>query len=213
MKSEYIPPQLNARAFNCPKCQVYAKQEWFYLNAAERPDGCGSNRYDDRFRVSYCGNCCFPTIWHGEQIVYPTHLTAQPPNPDLPDEIKADYDEARAIVNQSPRGAAALLRLSIQKLCKHLGQSGDNINSDIKALVFNGLPRTVQQALDAVRVIGNNAVHPGSIDLRDDRETATALFKLVNLITEKMITEPRQINEIYNSLPQSARDAIDKRDK
>lgn len=212
MRSEYIPPQLRAEAFNCPKCQVYAKQRWFYLNVSELENGCGTNKFDERFQVSYCEHCVFPTIWHGEKIVYPTHLTAQPPNSDLPDDIKADYDEARAIVSQSPRGAAALLRLAVQMLCKHLGQPGKNINDDIKALVAAGLPSRVQQALDVVRVIGNNAVHPGTIDLLDDLKTANALFKLVNLIAEKMLTEPRQMDEIYGSLPESARDAIEKRD-
>jgi hypothetical protein len=38
----------------------------------------------------------------------------------------------------------------------------------------------VQQSLDIVRVIGNDAVHPGQIDLTDDIETATKLFVLIN---------------------------------
>ena len=52
----------------------------------------------------------------------------------------------------------------LQKLCKVLGQSGNNINEDIKALVESGLDPRVQKALDAVRVVGNNAVHPGQMD-------------------------------------------------
>jgi len=63
-----------------------------------------------------------------------------------------------------------------------------------------------------VRVIGNEAVHPGTIDLRDDRTTANKLFKLVNFIAHKMITEPREIDEIYGSLPEDKKDGIRKRD-
>ena len=96
----------------------------------------------------------------------------------MPDDIKLDYNEARTILGRSPRGAAALLRLAIQKLCKHLGQSGANINGDIKALVAAGLPPKVQEALDTVRVIGNESVHPGQIDIRDDVETAIKLFPI-----------------------------------
>jgi hypothetical protein len=116
------------------------------------------------------------------------------------------------ILDLSPRGAAALLRLGIQKLCKHLGETGENLNADIAALVKKGLDVRVQRALDVVRVIGNNAVHPGHIDLRDDRATAEKLFGLVNLIAELMISQPKHVQELYESLPEDARKAIERRD-
>ncbi|HUJ10269.1 MAG TPA: DUF4145 domain-containing protein [Verrucomicrobiae bacterium] len=145
-------------------------------------------------------------------MIYPNDSGIVPPNPDLSEEIKADYNEAAGIVNRSPRGAMALLRLCVQKLCRQLGQPGDNLNEDIRNLVGQGLNRRIQQALDSVRVIGNNAVHPGELDVSDNREIAVELFKLINLIADKMITEPRMAEEIYNSLPQSARDGISRRD-
>ena len=211
-QQQYIPPTLDARAFNCSHCRVFARQHWFYLQAAERANGYGTNRFDERFRVSYCESCGHPTIWLGERMIYPNSLPAEPPNLDLPDDIAMDYEEAREIADQSPRGAAALLRLAIQKVCKHLGRPGNNINDDIKALVAAGLPPKVQEALDIVRVIGNESVHPGTIDLRDDRETAMQLFRLVNFIAQKMITEPREIAELYGNLPGDKRTAIRKRD-
>lgn len=58
-------------------------------------------------------------------------------------------------------------------------------------------------------MIGNEAVHPGSLDLRDDRETAN---KLVNFITHKMITEPKEIDDIYGALPVDKLEGIKKRD-
>jgi hypothetical protein len=66
--------------------------------------------------------------------------------------------------------------------------------------------------MDAVRVIGNEAVHPGVLDLRDDAATANTLFRLVNFIVEKMISEPREIEEVYAALPEKKRSAIDTRD-
>ncbi|MBV4465809.1 DUF4145 domain-containing protein [Pseudomonas sp. SWRI79] len=84
----------------------------------------------------------------------------------MPDDIRRDYDEASAILELSPRGAATLIRLGIQKPCKDLGQPGENINKDIGARVAGGLDARLQQTLDAVRVIGNNAVHPGQIEIR-----------------------------------------------
>lgn len=212
MKSEYIPPQVSLKAFNCPNCHVYAKQSWFYMAGAANKDGYGSMYQNKDFLVSNCENCNFPTIWLGENIVFPIHSTSEPPNKDLPDDIKQDYEEARAIANLSPRGSAALLRLAIQKICAFLGQPGKNINEDIKALVAQGLPTKVQEALDSVRVIGNEAVHPGAIELKDDLLTVNKLFKLVNFISNKMITEPKEIDELYSSLPQEKLDGINQRD-
>lgn len=162
--------------------------------------------------ASSCFRCGRVAIWINDRLTYPQSLTAPPANPDLTDEIREDYDEASSILDLSPRGAAALLRLCIQKICKHLGQEGENVNDDIAALVSEGLGQHIQQALDTVRVIGNNAVHPGQIDLRDDRATALSLFTFVNLIADRMISEPKRIEEAYNSLPQGALDAIRKRD-
>jgi hypothetical protein len=130
----------------------------------------------------------------------------------MPADVAQDFDEARATFPTSARASAALLRLALQKLCKDLGQSGENLNADIAALVKSGLRPSIQQALDVVRVIGNNAVHPGEIDVRDDPQTALALFGLINMIVQVMISEPREVTELYSKLPEGALKAIDKRD-
>ena len=144
-------------------------------------------------------------------MVWPVVGAAPLPNPDTPEDIRRDYEEARTILDLSPRGAAALLRLAVQKLCAHLGEKGKNINEDIASLVAKGLDPRVQQALDVVRVVGNDAVHPGAMDLRDDRATAERLFGLVNLIVERMISYPKHVETLYRSLPETKRDEIKKR--
>jgi hypothetical protein len=52
-----------------------------------------------------------------------------------------------------------------------------------------------------VRVIGNESVHPGTIDLKDDIKTVTILFNLVNFIVENSIAEPKRINKMFGNLP------------
>ena len=54
----------------------------------------------------------------------------------------------------------------------NLGEKGEKLDDDIANLVKRGLNPTVQKSLDIVRVIGNEAVHPGVLDLKDDRDTA-----------------------------------------
>lgn len=145
-------------------------------------------------------------------ILYPIKKTnLHLPSEDMPEDIAAIYNEALAVRPHSFRAAAALLRLAVQKLCQHLGKSGKNLNEDIGELVNDGLSPRVQQALDVVRVIGNNAVHPGSINFDDNPKLAETLFKLVNFIVEEMITRPREIKEIYDSLPQKQLDQIEQR--
>lgn len=162
--------------------------------------------------VSQCYACQRIALWVGEKLVYPPARTGPQPNADLPGNVLTDYDEARAIVNLSPRGAAALLRLCVQKLCIVLGEKGDDINKAIASLVSKGLNPLLQQSLDIVRVIGNEAVHPGVMDLKDDVDTANQLFELVNAITDQMISHPKRVSELYGKLPQSKREAIAARD-
>jgi hypothetical protein len=146
------------------------------------------------------------------ELVYPGYSHGPPPVDGMPDDVRADYDEARSLASLSPRSAAALLRLAVQKLCKDLGERGENINHDIGQLVKKGLPSDVQKALDIVRVIGNNAVHPGELDIRDTPEVCVQLFGLINMIVERMIIVPKKLDELFSSLPQGTLRAIDNRD-
>lgn len=167
----------------------------------------------ERLFASKCFVCDCVSLWIRDNLVYPQSKSAELPHSDMPESIKQDFEEARAILNFSPRAAAAMLRLAVQKLCSHLGQPGKNIDADIVALVRQGLDQRVQKALDSVRVIGNESVHPGTLDLNDDRETAFELFSLVNFIVEDRIGREKRISGIYSKLPPQKRAAIDERDK
>ena len=161
--------------------------------------------------VSKCYNCQELTIWIHDSIVYPRQKISIQPNKDLPEYILRIFEEAREVVEVSPKGAAALLRLCVQYLCKELGEPGKNLDVDIGTLVRKGLNSLVQQALDVVRVIGNESVHPGEIDLNDNRDIAIKLFELVNLICDQMISHPKNVKTLYENLPPSKLDGIEQR--
>ncbi|WP_407306129.1 DUF4145 domain-containing protein [Acinetobacter sp.] len=106
-----------------------------------------------------------------------------------------------------------LLRLVVQKLMIELGEKGKDINQDIASLVSKGLDPHIQQALDFCRVVGNNAVHPGKINLEDSPEIAQTLFEMINYIIEDLIARPKKIRDRFESLPEGVRARIEERDK
>ena len=205
MQQPFTPPNFGSTAFHCPNCNAYADQRW---SRATSQWG-----LSDDTSFCECGHCKQLSIWKNERMIFPDSSAAPSPNPDLPADIKADYEEARAIISRSPRGACALLRLCVQKLCSFLGESGKDVNADIAALVEKGLNAKIQKSLDIVRVIGNEAVHPGQLDLRDQPTTATQLCSLVNIIADAMITQPKTIESLYAGLPETKRQQIEQRDK
>lgn len=223
-------------AFHCPyeDCGAYAHQTWRMAGAsaeglgrqimgvlrARKDEPRGSLtapgvEFESRavlgFGLSECSRCGRVSVWVGNQIAWPRVSQAQPPNPDLPEQVKKDYLEAATIARLSPRGAAALLRLAVQRLCQDLSEERE-LNDAIGDLVANGLHPIVQEALDSVRLIGNEAVHPGQMGLEDDHETVARLFMLLNVIAEQMITRPKEVREVYMGLPEEKRNQIDKRD-
>jgi hypothetical protein len=66
--------------------------------------------------------------------------------------------------------------------------------------------------MDVLRVIGNNAVHPGQIDLKDDSATALKLFEVLNLIVERLISTPKKVQALFEGLPSNALAQIEDRD-
>lgn len=205
MNIKFYPPQYLAKEFNCPYCQVYAKQSWFKMFTP-------NNVVVPKSDVSFCSHCASYAHWYEKVLIVPNTSTAPIAHQDMPEDIRIDYEEARSIVNTSPRGAAALLRLCIQKLMIELGEKGKNINNDIGALVEKGLPEEIQRAFDILRVVGNESVHPGELDIRDDSETAIQLFELINFIVEDRITRKKKIAMLFDRLPENKRDEIVKRD-
>ena len=217
--SEYIVPQFLLDGFHCPHCKTLTQQEWFYLRhetyiPPNKEMGRISKFYISQYQKLTCKNI---SIWKSEDesaglMIYPNETTAPLPIDHMPEDVHQIFEEARQVYASSPRAAAGLLRLSIQMLMPHLGESSKNLNTAIGNLVRKGLPVIIQQALDSLRVIGNNAVHPGQIEINDDQDTALALFHILNTIIDRTIIQEQRISEVYKKLPPSAKKQITQRD-
>ena len=210
----YTAPEFYKKAFNCPHCGAFSHMEW-------------QSKEPSVYYQAICAHCKQYSFWRvtetkltglelrrkGE-ILYPDFGSAPLPAEDMPEDVKKDYEEAARIFIKSPQGAAALLRLGLQKLCIHLGEKGKNINDDIRSLVEKGaFSGRVVQVADTLRITGNNAVHPGQIVDEDFDKVAGKMFDLINFIVKKAITEPKELDELYQLMPENARNAAEAQDK
>ena len=198
-RQSYIPPEYKKSAFTCPHCYVYANHSWGKLDA--KIDN-HMIRIPD-FTVSRCLHCQNFCIWKEGQPIYPYISQAPFPNPDLPEEIKKNFEEARSIINTCPCGAAAILRVCIKKLCQHLGGSGENLTKDIASLIEKGLNPKIQDNLNILHVTGSEAVTPGMLDVRDGFGTAVQLCQLINIIADAAISQPKKVEELNKQLSEA----------
>ncbi|MCL2085580.1 DUF4145 domain-containing protein [Candidatus Saccharibacteria bacterium] len=167
------------------------------------------------YNVSKCAHCREYTFWYKKKIVFPRKTAVGYPNDDLSNAVKELYSEAALILSDSPRAAAALLRLALQKLLIELGGEGSkSINDNVGDFVKAGkIDSTVKKAMDSLRIIGNTSVHPGEIDLSAKPEKVEKLFWLINYIADQMITGPKELNEMFDDLPVKAKEAVKRRDR
>lgn len=190
-----------SKVFQCPHCGISAKHEWHNLAKGVISEN-GINYYEGfipDLYMSLCSQCNRYTLWLNDKIIYPALSFAPWPTEDMPLDIKDAFLEARGVVTSSPEAASALLRLCLQNLMTHLGGNGKNLELDISNLMKKGLPKKFRDKLRAVRVIGFDAVKPGEINLKDDVDTAVALFHLINMIVEATISRQKKVNQLYTT--------------
>jgi Domain of unknown function (DUF4145) len=169
------------------------------------------NRDVQNVWISYCFNCNEICLWVVDQLVWPRSATDPEPKLHASPDVRRENEEASQILDASPRGAAAFLRLAIEKLCKELGDSEESPRPETAPLFQEEVDARVQKVLEAMRIIESNAVPPDHVGVEDTRATAETLSGLINLICEKMIIEPRHLQALYAKVRDGAQSAFEQR--
>ena len=190
---------------------------------------------NDSYNRAECARCGQISIWVSKKMVYPLRPNAPEAHEKMLGSAKEIYEEARLVEPFSKRAAAALLRLSLEKLTKGLlkkiaeeekmpKEDFKKLEEDLKNMPFNkaigelakkGLPQEIIQMFDIVRITGNDAVHAaGQIDLegKDTENIVYQLFSITNEIVERMIATPERIAAIYSRLPEGKKEGVASRD-
>ena len=200
-------PISNAKSFKCPHCYCYSTMEYKEVHFADDPSTIedGNKSYKTGVIVARCDNCGGKIIWNDGPYVYP-NMPPEEANEDMPESVLELYNEAGAILRISPRAACALLRLAVERLCNTLGENKNKLSDNIASLAKKGLSDDIIKQLNILRVIGNKAVHPGTIDLDVDNPfVAYQLMQVLNSIVQRLITDNKRTEFLYNKLPENSK--------
>jgi hypothetical protein len=98
-------------------------------------------------------------------------------------------------------------------LFPYRGGKGKKIYTGLHASADEGLEGNTGKLPDILRVTGNEAVHPGQIDPREDHERVRFAVTLPSLIVENRISHHDRRENIHNQLPESKIPGFFKREK
>jgi hypothetical protein len=190
-----VPPALDVPHFVCPHCGVDAQQTWQDADFPAR----GTGEVDKALMRAQCVLCGGRSYWVSGEMVWPHPAVGLPPPDDLPEDLRSLHNEARAVAAISPRSAAALLRLLVDRLIASLGTPDGTLSERVDWLAAEGhLPTQVVEGLTACRVVGPASLRPGEIDpdAEDDPGVVLFLCRLVDTIVDTTITLRRHRAEL-----------------
>lgn len=125
--------------------------------------------------IHTCPSCrrASVVLWQGDSTagkldptqprqLWPAHHGRTPPPPEVPEDMRQDYEEACAILNISPQSSAGLARRILQALLVRAGDAPRNkrLEVQIDHVVAKGaIPTALTEHLHALRHLGNLSVH------------------------------------------------------
>ena len=130
----------------CPECQELV------IHIEKTKDG--------KSIVSQLGN-----LDYSRRLVYPLSAHPRFVGMEVPEALKADYQEAYQVLPISPKASAALSRRVLQAILDEQGYQGRNLFQQIEGVLEDTkpekvLPSGIRETVDAIRNFGNFSAHP-----------------------------------------------------
>jgi len=135
--------------------------------------------------------------------IFPISTAKQFPD-YVPAPIRADYEEACAIVTLSPKASATLSRRCLQNMIRDFwGITGKNRLVDEIAALETKVPAAQWKILNSLRRIGNIGAHPEAdvnliIDI--DPDDAAKLVKVIELLIHQWYIERHEQEELFSDI-------------
>jgi hypothetical protein len=133
--------------------------------------------------VSNCHSCNGFALWVGGRLVFPTSLDR------TPELVEEDIEEAAAILDKSPRGATALMRVCIQKLVPMLRDNDKELDDYISSLVRKGLEVEMQQSVEVLQILRKDSAQLNPLESQADRETALRFLDSLKVVLEQRMSK------------------------
>lgn len=210
----------------CPHCNVSFFEDWHNTDALVWDD----DKKGQGIKYTQCPNCtkliirvvegnvdleeeAFEKNEEDDQPIITSEFTVYPnPNKselqeEIPEVYKADYTEAKNVVDISPKASAAISRRLLQSLLHdEMGISGSNLSKQIDSFIdMPNVPSHLSKSIDAIRNVGNFASHPnketktGEIVPVEPGEADWLLEVLLSLF-DFLFVQPKRIEKRRNEL-------------
>lgn len=166
----------------------------------------------EALRLSRCMECHEITIWLDQKMVWPDQQIDHRAHEMMPPTAREEFDEAAKVFRDSPRAGCALLRTCLEKICADRGHIKGTLFARAGSLVSEMSSLHGRQAVDIVRVFGNESIHPGKMEANDIAENAERMFDAINLIVEEVYDRPARFSQLFEKLSPSQRREIERRD-
>lgn len=205
--------------FICPFCDHTMSINEFTKNTTDIAFSTylyGRHIVDDKYNIKIhlyrCPNCEKVTTYAqyiGKDMpeksipIYPISTAKQFPD-YVPASIRADYEEACAIVTLSPKASATLSRRCLQSMIRDFWQitNKNRLVDEIDALQ-DKVPAAQWKVLNSLRRVGNIGAHPEAdvnliIDIEPD--DARKLIQVIELLIRQWYIERHEQEMLYSDV-------------